>query len=339
MSLHDLLNCTTTKNCSNNSDISGEDESDCDTAGFSVESDTFPIVIAVLIIAVNSWVIILVSLKRNLRTVPNYILTSLAVSDLCTGLFSIPLFLSCNMVQERGICVAAMVVMRFISVSTVLHIVVMTADRYICIVHALRYVSLVTKRRALRVVAAIWLFSLFMALIQLSWTNLDEAVDQERSPEAKRSYIIFDIFCLVVFIGVPVLFMAFAYGRILYEVHRQSHNIRENNSPGWQETRGTTRQEWKVASIFLTMLVVFVLCWLPFFLLRLQQITGAVFVNLHVIVEIVLFWLRFCSSLINPCLYILGKPDFRKAACLGKKGREREKNFEMTLSSQWKTMA
>ena len=329
----DLSSCIATQDCSNASGNKSEEL--LHEGGFHAGRDVFQIVIAVLVIAVNSWVIWLVATKRSLRTVTNYILTSLAVSDLCTGAISIPLLLSCNILIKTGFCVADLVVIVFISVSTVLHILAMTVDRYICIIYALRYQSWVTKRRGGKLIALIWLFSMLVALIQLAWTNLNEEATMEHSAEVKRIIVIYDITLFVAVIGLPVIFMAFAYARILYEVHRQTMNIQKHNTPGWQETRRSTRQEWKVATVFLVMLLVFVICWVPYYLLQLQQVLKEQFLDISTPAVMILYWLRLLTSLINPCLYILGKPDFRKAAGLRK--RTRRYNSEGTRTSLLKS--
>lgn len=322
--------CLTTQNCSIPTMSESEDEDY--HGGFNVRINIFPIVIAILIMAVNSWVIGLVAVKRSLRTVTNYILASLALSDLCTGAVSIPLFLSCNITLLPSVCVADMVAVIFTAVSTVLHILVMTIDRYICIIYALRYQIWVTKRRGWYVIALIWLFSMFMALIQLAWTDPTQEPTEDHKAEAEKIFVVYDSFRFVVFIGIPVLFMAFTYGRILYEVHRQTKNIQKNNTPGWQETRRSTRREWKVATIFLVMMVVFIVCWVPHYLLRLEQILQEDFfqLNLSDLVIVLLYWLRLCTSLINPCLYILAKPDFRKATCLWRKKQRRNNSADLT---------
>ncbi|XP_022792449.1 5-hydroxytryptamine receptor 1-like [Stylophora pistillata] len=326
-------NCS---NCSTSDPVTGH-EFEENMSGFDAQNDVVPIAIAIPIIAVNCWVISLVCLKRSLRTVTNYILTSLALSDLWTGMISIPLFLCCNIIQETEICTAAMLFMRFTSTSTVLHILAMTTDRYICIVYALRYMTWVTKRRVLHVIAAIWAISLFVMLVQLEWYDMNEGVNEEFSPENKKKIIIVDSICFFAFVGLPVMVMAYTYGRILYEVHRQSRNIQRHNTPGWQETKKSTRQEWKVASVFMVMLLVFIVCWGPFYLLRLERVLSSDFfrVTFSVFAQILMLWLRFVSSLINPCLYILGKPDFRKASGLSMKKR-RFNDSEATRLTQSK---
>lgn len=309
------------------------DEDHGDTHFFRVQTDTFPIVAAILIIPLNSWVIALVVKKRYLRTVTNIILVSLALSDLCTGAVSIPLYLSCNITMTTGFCTADLIVIIFISVSTVLHILVMTIDRYICIIHALRYQIWVTHRRGRMVIAFIWSASVFTALIQLAWFDLNQDVNDDHGTETGMKFVVYDIFRLVAFIGIPAAFMAFTYARIFYEVRRQTRNIHKNNTPGWQETQRSTKQEWKIAAIFLLMLVVFLVCWVPFSLLRVEEILQADFIELHLsdVARVLIYWMRFCSSFINPCLYILGKPDFRNATGL-RRQKERQLS-DLTRSS------
>ena len=161
----------------------------------------------------------------------------------------------------------------------------------------------------------------------------------DHSAEVTRIIVIYDITLFVAVIGLPVIFMAFAYARILYEVHRQTTNIQKHNTPGWQETRRSTRQEWKVATIFLVMLLVFVICWVPYYLLQLQQVLKEQFLYLSDLAAAILYWLRLLTSLINPCLYILGKPDFRRAAGLRKRTRrynsEGTRNSLLKSSSVW----
>lgn len=55
----------------------------------------------------------------------------------------------------------------------------------------------------------------------------------------------------------------------------------------------------------------FIMCWLPFFTMYLVR---AFFPNhIHPTVFSVLFWLGYCNSAINPCIYALFSKDFRFA--------------------------
>lgn len=55
----------------------------------------------------------------------------------------------------------------------------------------------------------------------------------------------------------------------------------------------------------------FILCWLPFFTMYLVR---AFYPNhIHPTVFSVMFWLGYCNSAINPCIYALFSRDFRFA--------------------------
>ena len=105
--------------------------------------------------------------------------------------------------------------------------------------------------------------------------------------------------------------MAFTYVMILREVRRQSRREFLNVPSDLKEQRQWRKRERKAASIFLVMFLTHVMCWLPFFLLRYQQIYDAFF--LPTWASYMFGYLRFASSFLNPCLYVFGKHDFRKA--------------------------
>ena len=109
-------------------------------SGFFIPKyDIVPIFLALLVILVNTWVLVLVLRKKSLRTVTNLLLCSLASSDLLTGVFSIPLYVACNIVRDAPVCISSDQFLRFTSVSTVSHLFAVTLDQYLAILHSLRY--------------------------------------------------------------------------------------------------------------------------------------------------------------------------------------------------------
>lgn len=113
-------------------------------------------VLCVAIICVNTLVLVLYSKRRQLRTKTNTLLASLATSDLLMGLCGVPLFIACNAFLDGDVCIAQGVVFRFIAVSTMFHILAITGERYICVLHPMQYINIVTGKRILRVIACIW---------------------------------------------------------------------------------------------------------------------------------------------------------------------------------------
>ncbi|EDO45149.1 predicted protein [Nematostella vectensis] len=292
---------------------------------FQPYADILPIVLAVLIIAANTLILCLVYKRRTLRTVTNYILCSLAMSDLMVGLVGIPLFLACNIIRRVTICVVAELWLRFLSLSTASHLIMVTLDRYLAIIHSLRYGSLVTKQRGFVIISSIWVMSAFMSIVQLDWMHPNDLVGLSSESQIRKA-VAFDIVCILVYVVFSFLFMLLTYSRILYEVVRQSKNIKKNSTPGWQETRLHNRREWKAVSMFAIMLGMYIICWLPYFLHRIQQLLGNEFFTLDHVTEYVFIQLRFLTSMINPCLYVFGKHDFRKT--LGKSlGCNKQKTY------------
>lgn len=278
-----------------------------------------PLVIALFIIGLNGWVIFLVKAHSNLKTNMNVLLSSLAFSDLLTGLLSIPLHVSCDVIRKTAICVASQVALRFTSVSTVSHLLAITIDRYIGIKHSLRYNAVVTNQRIIFALSFIWSSSVFVSLIQLGWIDYKREDIDEENDEVMKHEIRYDVTSLVMFFFLPFFIMVFVYVDMFLVILRQYQHIRHYNSPGWLETKRKTHQEWKAVAIFSIMLLMFLACWLPFFTVRLQHNLGDDFYDMSPTLEYIFIYLRFFTSLLNPIIYILGKRDFREAIIASKK--------------------
>ncbi|KAK3712741.1 hypothetical protein QZH41_003349 [Actinostola sp. cb2023] len=302
-------------------------------AYFSAEADIFPLLVALLIIMTNGWVILLVFKHKILRTITNYILCSLAFSDLLTGLLSIPLFVTCNIVRTAAPCLTSDVLLKFTSISTVAHLLAVTMDRYLAIMRSLRYSSIMTKGRAFFSLGFIWTTSAILSLIHFSWTNpTTHDVKSKPTQTELDNEVRYDVFCLIAYFIVPLLFMIYAYGHIFYQVVRQRKIMTQNNQPGYPgDKRPIDKHKWKAALIFLVMLLVYVVCWLPYFALRLHYNFVDDTVSIAFGVAYLIVYQRFCTSLFNPLLYILGKQDFRKVI-LSRFERRPQRSFAGTSS-------
>ena len=306
-----------------------DDNEEMEVWGFIPEYDTFPIVLAILIIALNSFVIYLVVRVRYLRTVTNCILGSLAFLDFLNGVLGIPLYLVCSAIQNTVICGITQVLTRFFSISIVLHLVLASIDRYIAVVHAMRYRSLVTKRRVLYSLLAAWATAVFVALIQFSWIGFDADVNEDSEIKIQRINAIYDSLCIVVFFAVPLIAMIFCYVRIFVILRQQLRAIEQNNIPSsTREERRSYKHKRRAALIFISMITMYIICWLPYFMLNFQHEFGNEFFTLPILVEYLVFYYpKFLNSLLNPLLYVFCKHDFRQAI-----GKIRRKTQEKSVS-------
>lgn len=293
-------------------EVAGYEHDEFYVAGyFNPKADVLPIVLAVLIIFINTVILFLMSRKKYLRSITNLLLCSLAVSDLLTGLVSVPLFITCNIVRQPAICIMEELMARFVSTSIVCHLMSVTMDRYLAIIHPLRYSSLVTRPRCILVILLIWLLSATTALVQLSWVDLyNHDPGEEPTDAVLKAELIYDVIFLTLYFLVPIGLMFFTYSRITLEIARQSRNIHQNYLPTNSHSRGRNRHERKAVAIFAAMLFTYIICWLPYFGLRRFDMS-----ELPIPLIYGIFWIRYLASLLNPCMYILGKQDFRKAIC------------------------
>ena len=131
-------------------------------------------VIACLIITANSLVIVLVYVNKQWRTTTNLNLACLALSELLSELTAIPLIFACNLmpfVDNIAVCSAMDLASRFIAFSTILHLMIVTFERYVMIIHPMQYRKIISKQTTVASLILICIFSLSLSLIQLFWIS------------------------------------------------------------------------------------------------------------------------------------------------------------------------
>ena len=202
-------------------------------------------------------------------------------------------------------------------------------SRYLAIVHPLRYTTLVTRPRCILVILFIWLTSAIMASVQFTWLDpVHHDPHKELSRVALKAELIYDIFFLSFFFLLPFALMCFTYGSIIFEIVRQSRNIQRQNLPGSHNARSRNRHEKKAIAIFAAMLLVYIICWLPYFSLRRFDLSELPIPLIYIAIS-----LKYLASLLNPCMYIFGKYDYRKALWELLRPAKTEHNFTSTKST------
>ena len=276
-----------------------------------IPPDTIPaIVFMVFILAINGGVILLITCYSSLRKTSNIILASLAVSDFLVGLVGIPLLVICSSATHLAlVCNSSITFFEFMAKSTVLHITVMTCDRYIYIMWALRYRDIVQRSRILKVLAVTWIISLGQSLVRLSWTwNVTVKTALKDLALVQEKETVYFVFNIIVFFGIPMIVMAALDARMLLLLRRQCQRIARENIPVEfikQEQKLQKRQRRAVLTCVL-LLILYVIFWLPYFVLQLFQIRHPYFLLLTI------YYLRLCTSVFNPVAYSLRKHDLKR---------------------------
>ncbi|XP_032222599.1 trace amine-associated receptor 7d [Nematostella vectensis] len=258
-----------------------------------------------LIISTNTLVFLLVARYKELRRKSNYCLISLAMSDVLAGLVSLPLVIACSTTSHVSICTTMDLCQRFLSISTIFHLVVATGERYVKIRNPLKYKYVATSSRILGVLVLVWLFSLFVSLIQLAWIDL---------PDSRSYDLTFTIVCLTLLAFLPFAAIVGGYGHMIYIIKQESIARSLMMSQGGKPRKGMRRREneRKVLLVYLGMALSFALGWFPYFIITLLQDLGRV-KQLTFWTSIFLLSLKFTTALVNPLLYTFFKADFQKA--------------------------
>ena len=208
---------------------------------------------------------------RNLRTASNNILVSLSIAD---GLLAIPLILDIIQLCLKYTCgnppsflkpVGGTVTLFLLSV-IVLHLTLMSSERFIAIKFALRYQAIVTKRRARIVSIVMWLWALVVIVAVPKVLHKATGKDfrefgRVMKADCKTSQVFHIkwhlVFQAVSMFLVPLLIILCSYTYIFIVSYKQRQLLRKQGSdiPGMP----TVKHHMKCA---LTLAIVVALCLL-----------------------------------------------------------------------------
>ena len=194
---------------------------------------------------------------RSLRERPSTsILASLAVSDL--SLLSFLLFRLIwlyDLEAASKVCECFLVLLGTLSYVSIVHICLLSCDRYIAIVYPLRYKDIITTRRVKRVLAVVWGCPLVSFLVlPLMYSKSGRASFRtsligcsESDSEPSLIHKVHLAFNVTFFVLIPFAVMVFVYGHIAKISWSQNNRVEpgENLNPETAELRRKKRKEMK----------------------------------------------------------------------------------------------
>ena len=128
-------------------------------------------ILSILTIEGNGFTVLLVGIRRRLRTKPNALIVSLGVADFCVGAFAVPSLFFCDI---RGDCnwprpYASWVefIRWLFAYASTMNLCSLVLDRYVAIVKPLKYVNFMTARRVTQLTFFSWLIALGFALFSV----------------------------------------------------------------------------------------------------------------------------------------------------------------------------
>ncbi|XP_076010507.1 trace amine-associated receptor 13c-like [Genypterus blacodes] len=275
--------------------------------------DTLLSFIALLTVTLNLLVIISISHFRQLHTSTNFLLLSLAVSDLLVGFLVMPfqIFSLHSCWSKSAITCNVFIYLGFVlTCASVGTMVLISLDRYVAICNPLRYSYIITPSRAQMCVCMCWCLSVFYNIGILK-DQLLQAQLSNNECVIVISYIAGSVDIILAFI-CPVTVMIVLYVRVFVVAVAQARIMRFQITVVKLNTVVATvkKSEIKAARTLSVLLVVFLICLSPYYLLSLggqDTTTNAASVET---------WLFCCNSTMNPLIYSFFYPWFRKAVKL-----------------------
>ena len=259
----------------------------------------------------NVIVIFVVSRKRRMQTVTNWLIVNLAIADLAVTLIcipvEIPLILNRNIwLYGKEFCRILYPLQTMTIYASVYTLVAMSLTRYWAIRHPFR--RQMSTKQAKILICFLWLisFSFVIPYIANLTYNFETGYCEEvTTPQGKRSYTIVIFVSQYIF---PLLLILFAYVLIAAELSR-------NQSCEATLTQKQKRKEnTKVLTMVVVVTVTFASCVLPYHVVGMYlELSGkSTFPHVNEI-NALCYLLLFANSCMNPIIYNAFNAKFRQS--------------------------
>lgn len=208
--------------------------------GLQISLSALLAVLTLATVLSNAFVIATIFLTRKLHTPANFLIGSLAVTDLLVSILVMPISIvyTVSKTWSLGQIVCDIWLSSDITFCTasILHLCVIALDRYWAITDALEYSKRRTMRRAAAMVAVVWVISISISMPPLFWRQA-KAHEELTECMVNTDQISYTLYSTFGAFYVPTVLLIILYGRI-YVAARS----RIFKTPSYSGKRFTTAQ-------------------------------------------------------------------------------------------------
>ncbi|XP_056301370.1 trace amine associated receptor 13e [Danio aesculapii] len=273
----------------------------------------------------NSMVIISIAHFKQLQTPTNILVMSLALADLLLGLVVMPFSMirsvdGCWYYGET-FCLLHSSFDMFLTSVSIFHLIFIAVDRHQAVCYPLQYPTRITISIAWLMVMISWsMAALYSYGVVYSKANLEGLEEYIESMYCMGGCtLLFNalwgaIDTLVAFF-LPCFVMIGLYAHIFMIAKKHARKLGEANQHDNENVfKSSRRSERKAAKTLGIVVGAFIMCWLPFFINSLMD----PYINFSTPVALfeAFVWLGYMNSAINPIIYGLFYPWFRKTLYL-----------------------
>uniref|UniRef100_A0A8C5N8S0 G-protein coupled receptors family 1 profile domain-containing protein n=1 Tax=Gouania willdenowi TaxID=441366 RepID=A0A8C5N8S0_GOUWI len=266
----------------------------------------------IIVVSYNDISVFLSISSRKLHTPTNFLLLSLAVSDFSVGfvwVFMIFLINGCWFLGA-GLCVFHSVLGYIATAASIGTVVLISVDRYVAVCDPMHYQTKVTKNRAKICIVLCWAGSTIFHTV-LFKDNIEYPGGFDYCAGGCTVYLPphAGVMDLIFSFIIPVSIIVVLYVRVFIVAVSQAQAMRSHVTVvTLQSSQKVNRSELKAARALGVVVVVFLMCLTPFYLVVLTSGFGVKNLSSYIFVT----GLFFFNSLLNPVIYVFLYPWFRK---------------------------
>lgn len=288
----------------------------------------------------NTLVIYVVLRFSKMQTVTNMYILNLAIADECF-LIGIPFLITTMYLGEwtfgKAMCKAYMVSTSITQFTSSIFLFIMSADRYIAVCHPISspryrspFVSKVVSIVAWTTSALIMLpVMLYANAIEKNGRNKMSCIIEWPQEHGDGSGTTFTLYSLILGFATPLSLILGFY----YLVIRKLQTVGPKT-----KSKEKKRSNRKVTKLVLTVITVYVLCWLPYWISQVALINSPPKIcnsRLEITVFVLIGCLGYSNSAMNPILYAFLSDNFKKSflkACTCATGKDVNAQLQMENS-------
>ncbi|KAI4895902.1 hypothetical protein NFI96_003255 [Prochilodus magdalenae] len=263
----------------------------------------------------NILVLVVIGTSERLRKRPSYLfIASLAMADVLASTFFPIIFLEFHLSNDSKnenpkiyLFKLGGVTMAF--TGSVGSLLLTSMDRYLCICQAPRYKLLLTRRRSLLGISALWILTIVISFLPLFGWRQREPPYSQLFPYVKPQYM----GCWAGLMLVVLFLILAAYALILWKAHHHEAAM-ETPKPG-RSTKGRhdrMRVDIRLAQTLGFILLILVVCWVPSLTIMVVDVSRELNRSEQ---RVFAFCGTLClvNSAVNPLVYALRCRELRRA--------------------------
>ncbi|XP_078133907.1 B2 bradykinin receptor-like [Sander vitreus] len=275
------------------------------------------LLITVLGIVFNVFVLIVFCFHKKACTVAEIYLSNLAAADLvlvsCLPFWAVYTSNGFNWTFGLFLCKVVNLGIKINAYSSIYFLVLVSIDRYVALVHTMSHGRMRRPKYAKLCCLLMWGFGLVLSIPELVFRKVryfpEYGVNACFLDYPTHTVELLSDGMLIVFsFIIPISIISFCTVKIIQALKIQAI-----------ERFNAVKTERKATTLMLTVLLAFLICWVPFhvvttldLLLRAEVLGGCHLLSVLDICNQIFTYLAFANSVLNPILYVLVGKNFRK---------------------------